>query len=61
MSGVEACEQITRKVPEAKVIMLTSYAEDEMLFSAICAGAVGYVLKQVGSNDLIKAIEVAAR
>lgn len=61
MSGVEACEQITRKVPNAKVIMLTAYAEDEMLFSAIRAGAAGYVLKQVGSNDLIKAIEAAAR
>jgi DNA-binding NarL/FixJ family response regulator len=41
--------------------MLTSYAEDEMLFAAIRAGASGYVLKQVGSNDLIQAIEAAAR
>jgi DNA-binding NarL/FixJ family response regulator len=33
-SGIEACEEITRNYPETKVIMLTSYAEDEMLFSA---------------------------
>lgn len=60
-SGIEACEQIMLKLPETKVIMLTSYAEDEMLFAAIRAGAVGYVLKQVGGNDVIRAIESAAR
>ena len=41
--------------------MLTSYAEDEMLFSAIRAGASGYVLKQIGSDDLIHAIEAIGR
>ena len=41
--------------------MLTSFAEDEMLFAAIRAGATGYVLKQVAGNDLIRAIEAAAR
>jgi DNA-binding NarL/FixJ family response regulator len=41
--------------------MLTSYAEDEMLFSAIRAGAVGYVLKQIGSEALVRAIEAASR
>ncbi|MHB1483012.1 MAG: response regulator, partial [Bellilinea sp.] len=40
-SGIEACEEITQNYPETKVIMLTSYAEDEMLFSAIRAGASG--------------------
>lgn len=60
-SGIEACEQIMSKLPETKVIMLTSYAEDDMLFAAIRAGASGYVLKQVGSNDVIRAIEAAAR
>ncbi len=44
-SGIEACEQILRANPETKVIMLTSYAEDEMLFSAIRAGASGYLAK----------------
>ena len=46
-SGIEACEQIVTKHPNIKVIMLTSYAEDEMLFSAIRAGASGYILKQI--------------
>ena len=41
--------------------MLTSFAEDELLFNAISAGAVGYVLKQVGNDDLIRAIETVAR
>ena len=60
-SGIEACEQIVEKHPHIKVIMLTSYAEDEMLFSAIRAGASGYVLKQIGSDDLVKAIEAVSR
>ncbi len=60
-SGVDACQQITVAMPDVKVVMLTSYAEDEMLFAAIRAGAAGYVLKQVGSNDLIRAIESASR
>ena len=60
-NGVDACEKIMAKLPQTKVIMLTSYAEDEMLFAAIRAGAVGYVLKQVGGNDVIRAIEAAVR
>jgi DNA-binding NarL/FixJ family response regulator len=56
-SGIEACEEITKANQNVKVIILTSYAEDEMLFSAIRAGASGYVLKQIGGEDLIKAIE----
>jgi len=60
-SGIEACEEITKKFPEIRVIMLTSYAEDEMLFSAIRAGASGYVLKQIGAEDLMKAIEAVGR
>jgi two-component system response regulator DevR len=60
-SGIEACEEITNKLPGTKVIMLTSYAEDEMLFSAIRAGAIGYVLKQISSDALINTIESASR
>jgi two-component system response regulator DevR len=60
-SGIEATEEITSKHPNVKVIMLTSYAEDEMLFSAIKAGASGYVLKQVNMEDLVKSIEAVAR
>jgi len=60
-SGIEACQEINDQLPDTKVIMLTSYAEDEMLFSAIRAGAVGYVLKQISSEALINTIEAAAR
>jgi DNA-binding NarL/FixJ family response regulator len=60
-SGIDACEEITKNDPNVKVIMLTSYAEDEMLFSAIRAGASGYVLKQIGGDDLVKAIESVGR
>ncbi len=60
-SGIEACREIVKNDPQAKVIMLTSFAEDELLFNAISAGAIGYVLKQVGNDDLIRAIETVAR
>jgi two-component system, NarL family, response regulator DevR len=60
-SGIEACEEITGRYPEIKVIMLTSYAEDEMLFSAIRAGASGYILKQIGGEDLVRALEAVGR
>jgi DNA-binding NarL/FixJ family response regulator len=60
-SGIEACEEIVQNFPQTRVIMLTSYAEDEMLFSAIRAGASGYVLKQIGGDDLIKAVEAVGR
>ena len=60
-SGIEVCEEINKKFPEIRVIMLTSYAEDDMLFSAIRAGASGYVLKQIGAEDLMKAIEAVGR
>jgi len=60
-SGIEACQEITTNYPDTRVIMLTSYAEDEMLFSAIRAGAAGYVLKQIGAEDLVRAIEAVSR
>ena len=55
-NGIEACREILAHNPDTQVIMLTSYAEDEMLFDAISAGAVGYVLKQGGGDDLVRAI-----
>lgn len=60
-SGIDACRAIVSNHPYMKVIMLTSFAEDELLFNAISAGAVGYVLKQVGNDDLVRAIETVAR
>jgi DNA-binding NarL/FixJ family response regulator len=60
-SGIEATQAIVEEFPETRVIMLTSYAEDEMLFAAIRAGAAGYVLKQIGGDDLVRAIEAVGR
>lgn len=56
-SGIEACRKITESWPETKVIMLTSYADDELIFRSIQAGASGYVLKQVGNQELIQALQ----
>ncbi|MDP1804110.1 MAG: response regulator transcription factor, partial [Acidimicrobiales bacterium] len=53
--GVEVCREIRSAHPEINCLMLTSYADDEALFSAILAGAAGYVLKQVRGTDLIDA------
>ncbi len=61
VSGIEACRQIVESVEGCKVIMLTSYAEDELLFAAIQAGASGYVLKRIGDNDLILAVDRVSR
>lgn len=60
-NGVDATARIMAELPKTKIIILTSFADDEMLFAAIRAGAVGYVLKQVGSTDLLRAIEAAVR
>src|SRR5512135_1266838 len=59
--GIEATRQITTRWPNIKVVMLTSYADDELVVRAIRAGAVGYVLKQVDTAELLRAIEAAAR
>ncbi|MFM8426978.1 MAG: response regulator [Chloroflexota bacterium] len=59
--GIEATRQVTAKFPNVKVVMLTSFADDELVMRAISAGAVGYVLKQVGNEELIRAIQAAAR
>ncbi|MBI3732379.1 MAG: response regulator transcription factor [Chloroflexi bacterium] len=60
-SGIEATREIVQKFPATKIIMLTSYAEDELLFEAISAGASGYVLKQIGSGELVRALEAIGR
>lgn len=60
-NGIEATREILAMRPETKVIMLTSHADDEVLFEAISAGAAGYVLKQIGSDDLVRALETVGR
>ncbi len=59
-SGVEACREIRSRHPQVKVLMLTSYSDDEALMASIVAGASGYVLKHTRGSDLAKAIEVVA-
>ena len=59
--GLEATRQITTRFPQTKVVMLTSYADDELVVQAIRAGAAGYVLKQLDNAELLRAIEAAAR
>ncbi len=61
VSGIEACRQIVATVPGCRVIILTSYAEDELLFAAIQAGASGYVLKRIGDNELVLAVDRVSR
>jgi two-component system, NarL family, response regulator DevR len=60
-SGIEATREIRAQRPETKVLMLTSFADDEALFASIMAGAAGYVLKQIRGGELVRAIrEVGA-
>lgn len=58
-SGIDACEDILKRFPETKVVMLTSHANEQFLEQAVRAGASGYVLKQVGNEELIRAIRAA--
>ena len=58
--GVEVCRDLRSAMPELKCLMLTSYADDEALFSAILAGASGYVLKQIKGSDLVSAVRRVA-
>jgi two-component system, NarL family, response regulator DevR len=60
-SGVEACREIRAELPETRVVMLTSYPDEDAVLSAIVAGASGYLLKQVRARDLVSALEAVAR
>ena len=60
-SGIEACREIRSEYPDTKVVMLTSYPDEEAVLSAIIAGASGYLLKQVRGRDLVSALESVGR
>ena len=60
-SGIEACREIRAARPETRVVMLTSYPDEEAVLSAIIAGASGYLLKQMRGRDLVSAIESVGR
>ena len=61
ISGIEACRDIRERFPDVKVLMLTSFADEEALMSAILAGASGYVLKRVKTDDLVDDIRKVGR
>jgi two-component system response regulator DevR len=60
-SGIEACREIRAEFPDTRVVMLTSYPDEDAVLSAIVAGASGYLLKQVRARDLVAALESVAR
>jgi DNA-binding NarL/FixJ family response regulator len=60
-SGIEACREIRAAHPATRVVMLTSYPDEEAVLSAIVAGASGYLLKQVRARDLVAALESVGR
>ena len=60
-SGIEACREIRAEFPTTKVVILTSYPDEEAVLSAIIAGASGYLLKQIRGRDLVSALESVGR
>jgi len=60
-SGIEACREIRAEMPDTRVVMLTSYPDEDAVLSAIIAGASGYLLKQVRARDLVAALEAVGR
>jgi DNA-binding NarL/FixJ family response regulator len=61
MDGIEACREIRSELPQTKVLMLTSFAEEETVVAALLAGAAGYVLKNVARSRLLEALRSVAR
>jgi NarL family two-component system response regulator LiaR len=61
MDGVKATRLVKQRSPRSQVIVLTSYHEDEQIFPAIRAGALSYLLKGVGLDELTEAVRKAAR
>jgi DNA-binding NarL/FixJ family response regulator len=59
-SGIEVCRDIRSTMPNLVCLMLTSYADDEAVYSSVMAGAAGYVLKQIRSRDLIEDVKKVA-
>ena len=60
-SGIEATREIRARRPQTQILMLTSFADDEALFASIMAGAAGYVLKQIRSGELVRAIRAVGQ
>jgi DNA-binding NarL/FixJ family response regulator len=61
LNGLEATRQIMKALPNAKVLVLTSYGDDDCVSQMMDAGAAGYLIKQTAANDLLKAIREVHR
>ncbi len=59
--GIEVTRLLSQRYPETHVVMLTSYIDEDLLVRSIRAGAAGYVLKQVGTDELLRAVRAAAQ
>lgn len=59
-SGLEACRQIVQKLPGTRVIVLTSYSNDNFVYEAVTAGAQGYLMKEIDPTGLIQAVQDVA-
>jgi DNA-binding NarL/FixJ family response regulator len=57
MSGIDGVKYISKNYPDVIVLMCTIHSDDQKIFDAICAGAVGYLLKEISADELIKAIK----
>jgi DNA-binding NarL/FixJ family response regulator len=60
-TGADVCAAVSERSPSTRCVILTSFAHDEALFQAVSAGAVGYVLKQIRSTDLVDCVRRVAR
>jgi len=60
-TGIEACRDIRAEMPETRVVMLTSYPDEDAVLAAILAGASGYLLKEIRGRDLVAALESVGR
>jgi len=60
-SGLDICREIVQRFPQTRVVMLTSSVNDGFVIEALRAGAAGYVLKQVGNDELVRAVRAAYR
>ena len=60
-SGLAACQEIRQHWPRIQVLVLTSYADEELVLEAISAGAAGYILKQLNTDELVKLVHAVAR
>lgn len=59
-SGIDACREILSQVPETRILFLSAYSEDEAIYQAIMAGGHGYLTKDIGAKDLLRAIKTVA-